>query len=130
MSRHWSINTAIALLLIAAPLAAQRVSRDTTAMIITPIDTVASSLVPSRTSERAMFLAPSATNAPTDMRARVTNIALTRSALSSEGSRSPAMMIVGGAAIIVGAVIGGNGGTAIAVGGGVLGLLGLWNYLK
>ena len=40
------------------------------------------------------------------------------------------MMIVGSAAILVGAVVGGKGGTAIMVGGGVLGLVGLWNYLK
>jgi hypothetical protein len=51
-------------------------------------------------------------------------------ASSSETSRSPAMMIVGGAALIVGAVIGGQSGTIVMVGGGLLGLVGLWNYLK
>ena len=44
--------------------------------------------------------------------------------------RNTAMMVVGGAALIVGAVIGGDSGTIIMIGGGVLGLWGLWQYLK
>jgi hypothetical protein len=40
------------------------------------------------------------------------------------------MMIVGGAGVLVGAIVGGRAGTAIMVGGGVVGLVGLWNYLK
>jgi hypothetical protein len=40
------------------------------------------------------------------------------------------MMVVGGAAMIVGAVIGDRSGNIIMVGGGVVGLIGLWNYLK
>lgn len=43
---------------------------------------------------------------------------------------SKAQMVVGGAAIVVGALIGGNGGSALALGGAVVGLYGLWNYLK
>ena len=43
---------------------------------------------------------------------------------------SKAQMVVGGAAIVVGVLIGGNGGSAIAIGGAVVGLYGLWNYLK
>jgi hypothetical protein len=38
-------------------------------------------------------------------------------------------MIVGGAALIGGLIVGDNAGTAIAVGGLVIGLLGLWTYL-
>ena len=49
---------------------------------------------------------------------------------SSEGSHSSAMMIVGGAGLIVGALVGGKAGAVIMVGGGVIGLFGLWNYLK
>ena len=40
------------------------------------------------------------------------------------------MMIVGGAALIVGAVVGGTAGTIIMIVGGVIGLVGLWNYLQ
>ncbi|MHB1862992.1 MAG: hypothetical protein ACYCVL_08465 [Gemmatimonadaceae bacterium] len=45
-------------------------------------------------------------------------------------SQSRAMMIVGGAGLIVGALIGGTPGTIVMVGGGVLGLFGLYNYLQ
>jgi hypothetical protein len=40
------------------------------------------------------------------------------------------MMIVGGAALIIGAVVGGTAGTIIMIAGGVIGLVGLWNYLQ
>ena len=45
-------------------------------------------------------------------------------------SQSVAMMIVGGAALIVGSLIDGDTGTIIMVGGGVVGLVGLFNYLQ
>lgn len=41
-----------------------------------------------------------------------------------------ALMIVGGAAILVGLVVGGDAGAAIAVGGAVAGLIGLYQYLQ
>src|SRR5205085_1227078 len=41
-----------------------------------------------------------------------------------------AMMIVGGAALIAGGFIGGAAGTLIMVGGAVLGLHGLYDYLQ
>jgi hypothetical protein len=41
-----------------------------------------------------------------------------------------AMMIVGGAALVVGAVIGHTAGTLIMVGGAVIGLVGLYQYLQ
>lgn len=41
-----------------------------------------------------------------------------------------AMMGVGLAGIVIGSVIGGDGGTIIAVGGGVIGLIGLFRYLR
>ncbi len=50
--------------------------------------------------------------------------------MREQTSRSVAMMIVGGAALIVGSVVDGDSGTIIMVGGGVIGLIGLWNYLK
>jgi hypothetical protein len=45
-------------------------------------------------------------------------------------SDSMALMIVGGAALLVGAVIGGDAGTLFMVGGGVMGLYGLYGYLR
>jgi hypothetical protein len=41
-----------------------------------------------------------------------------------------AMMIVGGAAILVGAIIGDTPGTVIMIGGAVIGLIGLYEYLQ
>jgi hypothetical protein len=40
------------------------------------------------------------------------------------------MMIVGGAVLIVGAIVGGTSGTIIMVGGGVVGIIGLYRYLQ
>jgi hypothetical protein len=37
---------------------------------------------------------------------------------------------VGAAGIIVGSLIGGDSGTVIAVGGGIIGLFGLYRYLR
>lgn len=45
-------------------------------------------------------------------------------------SDGPALMIVGGVGMFVGAVVGGDPGTIITVGGGVTGLIGLYRYLR
>lgn len=44
--------------------------------------------------------------------------------------QSQALMIVGGAALIVGAIIGDDPGTIIMVGGAIVGLYGLYQYLQ
>jgi hypothetical protein len=44
--------------------------------------------------------------------------------------QSEAMMIVGGAAILVGAIVGGNAGDVFMVGGAIVGLYGLYKYLQ
>ncbi len=41
-----------------------------------------------------------------------------------------ALMVVGGAALVTGLIIGEGAGTAIAVGGAVVGLIGLYQYLQ
>jgi hypothetical protein len=50
--------------------------------------------------------------------------------LETPSRDSAALMIVGGAALLAGLVIGGGAGTAIAVGGVLLGLYGLWMYVR
>jgi hypothetical protein len=40
------------------------------------------------------------------------------------------LMIVGGAAMVAGAIIGGDAGTIFLIGGAVIGLWGLYNYLQ
>jgi hypothetical protein len=50
---------------------------------------------------------------------------------SSKGlGEARAMMIVGGAAFVAGALIGGDAGTLVMVGGAAVGLYGLYEYLK
>ena len=44
--------------------------------------------------------------------------------------QSRALMIVGGAALVTGAIVGGKPGTIIMVGGAVVGLYGLYQYLQ
>ena len=44
--------------------------------------------------------------------------------------QSQAMMVVGAAALITGAIIGGDPGTIIMVGGAIIGLYGLYQYLQ
>jgi len=41
-----------------------------------------------------------------------------------------AMMVVGGAALVVGSIVGGDAGTLMMVGGGVIGLVGLYRYVR
>jgi hypothetical protein len=57
---------------------------------------------------------------------------LSPAAPQRRGGSAPgtALMIVGGAAVLVGLVIGGSAGGAIAVGGAVVGLVGLYQYLQ
>ena len=44
--------------------------------------------------------------------------------------QSVALMVVGGAALLAGLIIGGGAGTAIAIGGAVAGLIGLYQYMQ
>lgn len=41
-----------------------------------------------------------------------------------------ALMGVGAAGVVIGLLVGGDGGAAIAIGGGALGLIGLYRYLR
>lgn len=56
--------------------------------------------------------------------------------LSAQGIFSPgqgrdvALMVVGGAAMIAGAIIGGTAGTIFLIGGAAIALYGLYNYLE
>ena len=51
-------------------------------------------------------------------------------AKSQHLGQDEAMMVVGVAALITGAIIGGTPGTIVMVGGAVVGLIGLYNYLQ
>ena len=47
-----------------------------------------------------------------------------------DSQRNVALMIVGGATLLVGALVGGNAGTIIMIGGGAVGIYGLYQYLQ
>ena len=60
-------------------------------------------------------------------------ISLADPALAARGAglgQAEALMIVGGAAILVGAIVEGDGGRVIMVGGAIVGLIGLYKYLQ
>jgi hypothetical protein len=131
MSRHRSFATAIAVLCLASPLAAQAVSQDTSAVSVAPnAATITARSTPDPLSLLTPTWTPAWTNVGVTSSANATALTPTLSTISSRGPEGGAMMIVGGAALLVGAVIGGKGGTVIMVGGGVLGLFGLWTYLR
>jgi len=56
--------------------------------------------------------------------------AATQAARRKNMGQPVALMVVGGAAIIIGAVIGGDAGTIFMIGGAVAGLIGLYQYLQ
>jgi hypothetical protein len=81
--------------------------------------------------QQPVSLAPFAANATVGMHAKSSDmpgpIAPPRADTHSTGVT---MMIIGGAALVAGALIGGSGGTVIAVGGVVVGAIGLYKYLQ
>jgi len=116
-SYRWSLAVA-AVLAFAAPLSAQQ------------IPTGADGVAPMTSAMRAP--APMVTLAPASaFEASVaTDAATVPLAPALRRSQSVALMIVGGAGMIVGSLIDGDTGTIIMVGGGVVGLIGLFQYLR
>jgi hypothetical protein len=116
------VTTVLAALLSSAPLAAQDVRQDTTTKAASSV------AAPSAVDFTARWAPPAATAATTRSfaPAPIAPMFVPR----QPSSRSTAMMVVGGAAILVGAVIGDDAGQIIMISGGVIGLLGLWEHLK
>jgi len=125
MSQCRSLVTAMAVLLLSAPLAAQGVSRESSPKVAL---TVAAPALADSMSLAA--LGPTRDNAIAAVRAVATTSAPARTFSSSEHSSGTALMIVGGSALLVGAIVGGKAGAGVMVGGGLLGLYGLWRYLE
>ena len=128
MYRNRSVATALAVMLFAAPLAAQGESQ----VVTSPESVTVVAPAAAAPAASTMPAGPTITNATAGIRTSASTIAAPTTAPRQEGSvgRNPAMMIVGGVALIAGAVIGGDVGTIMMVGGGILGLYGLWQYLK
>jgi hypothetical protein len=130
MSRRRSVTTAFAVMLFAAPLAAQGATQAPVA--VDQAVAVAPAPVVATVEVAPVSQAPTTANASVGIQRVSSSVDVNAAAPVPQGSvgRNPAMMIVGGVALIAGAVIGGESGTIIMIGGGILGLYGLWQYLK
>jgi hypothetical protein len=125
LSTHSWLVAVGAAFAFAAPMAAQQKPADT-------------GLIPAVSAEQVT--APTVSFAPTlessALSLRVTPVTAPASTsiapLPAQGGQSAnvALMIVGGAMMVVGSVIHGDTGTIIMVGGGAIGLVGLFRYLS
>lgn len=123
-----SLTTAMAVALLASPLGAQRVWSDTSAVRVTPAVASAGMRL---ASDSLALLSPKSAPAWTKVGPMHINAGVSvRRILAPESSQSAAMMIVGGTALLVGAVVSGRPGSIIMISGGVVGLVGLWRYAR
>lgn len=136
MTIQRSLTAAVAVLFLAAPLgaqgASQRAAQNTTLPDVPSVAVTAAAAVPGSAAEPMPSLAPTRADATVGVHesARAPEPVPAPLPMRERTSRNVAMMIVGGAGLIVGAVVGGDSGTIIMIGGGALGLYGLWQYLK
>lgn len=115
------------LLGVAAPLSAQAIAQNDS----TPVRVTVT------TTDSAVTTTPAAGASMTGLRSAVHSRETARplSPVAAPADRAGlgqarAMMIVGGAALVAGAIIGGDAGTIIMVGGAVIGLIGLYDWLQ
>ena len=133
------VRTSVAMLFLlaaATPLAAQATERVANDSVPIPL-TVEPTRTPAR--ENAVASSPATGAAMTGLRAAVhtreTGRGVDKPTIAAQArggnlGQARAMMVVGGAALITGAIIGGQAGTIIMVGGAVIGLVGLYDYLQ
>ena len=128
MSGHSRFVVLAATLLFTAPLAAQQASLDSTSQGTAAAATLR--LPEAQGSATRSMALPALQNAATAYRANVSAPLAMASASGSRSSNDLALMAVGGAGLIVGALIGGQTGTIVMLGSGVIGLVGLFRYLQ
>jgi len=100
-------------------------------------DSTAASAAVIRMSTRVTIVDSALATGPRVVRAGI-NVERLPEVAPTQGSRGAhvgagtnvAMMGVGAAGIVVGSMIGGDGGMMIAIGGGVVGLIGLYRFLR
>lgn len=108
--------------LAAMPLAAQQDVRSGTEPVVSQAATA--------TTTAPASLAPTVHNATVGVRQLALVDAEMQSREGPRNSTNVALMIVGGAGMLVGAIIGGDEGTLVMVGSAVIGLIGLYRYVK
>lgn len=121
----------VALVISAAILPSSLMAQDSAAVVVIVAPTPALG-----TAAPVVKLTPSSAGWPSIVPAGITNpraadvqLLPLRQDGSGDGSNI-AMMVVGGAGIVVGSVVGGDGGYIIAVSGAVIGLIGLFRYVR
>lgn len=137
MSRAQSIAAVLAVLCFAVPLAAQSFSHGQAAPATSVIEsgpaaafvTGATATNPATATELALPVGPAVQNLAVGVRSN-TGQPTPAEPYRATTSHSTAMMVVGGAALIVGAVVGGQAGEIVMIAGGIVGLVGLWNHLQ
>ncbi|HEV7991455.1 MAG TPA: hypothetical protein VGP25_06490 [Gemmatimonadaceae bacterium] len=115
---------------VAAPAQAQQSLAPRAPSVDVSAPTRAQQTAPSQTSSAQV--GPTMDAASVGVRQPVTNETRAPNAAPRRaGYGQPvALMVVGGAALLAGLIIGGGAGTAIAVGGAVVGLYGLYEFLQ
>lgn len=73
---------------------------------------------------------PSASSAQVAARAQSSATPLRAAEVHAGMGRNVALMVVGAAGILAGAVVGGDSGHVIMIGGAVIGLIGLYQFLR
>ncbi len=121
-TQRWAVAVAAALAL-AAPVYAQNASVDTGQALLTP------SLLSSPILSPSLF-APTLGSPRLGLDSAEATVVAPVVQSRPRESQNVVMMIVGGAALVVGAVIDGDAGTIIMIGGGAVGLIGLYRYLS
>ncbi|HEU4996931.1 MAG TPA: hypothetical protein VFT29_19070 [Gemmatimonadaceae bacterium] len=121
----------VALAISAAILPSSLTAQDSTAVVVLVAPTPAVA-----TAVPIVKLTPSSAGWPGIVPAGITNpraadVQLLPLGQDGSGNGSNiAMMVVGGAGIVVGSVVGGDGGYIIAISGAVIGLIGLFRYVR
>lgn len=114
-----------AALFVASPLAAQQASFDSSV----PVTVSAVVATPAPAAVIPASVGPVLQPAAVGVRPNAAPAAMLP-AQYGDNSQNVALMVVGGAGLIVGAVIGGRSGTIVMLGSGILGLVGLFRYLQ
>ena len=130
-----SLATAMVTLLLATPLIAQSSlgaspARDTSQLAAPAASVSATSPTVVVLHDPSFSKAPSWANAVSMEPDTTARRPFVRATESGGNSQNTAMMIVGGAGVLAGAIVGGKAGTVVMIGGTAIGLLGLWRYLK
>ena len=124
------LTTAIAALFLATPflatLCAQDIAPRDSLLVARPEPRIA----PPATATPPAPIVAAGVTAPRRTSASRTSANAVVSQESSESSHGKALMIFGGAAIVVGAVVGGKVGGLTLLGGAIIGLYGLWRYVQ